>query len=182
MTPQEFEEIYKKIGDGRSKKEKGERQVFEPKNLWQRHHEILNRYFLGWSESEIARELGCTTAVVSYTVNSEIGKKKLELMRMEGDVEVIEVKKEIEKLYPKALEVYKQILNDRNAGYKIQKETADTILMDIGGHAAPKQIQAAVAYLNADDIKAMKERGMTELARLKEGGGEVIDYQEIEVG
>lgn len=162
----EFAELYHQRNDKRLARNRGKKRTYTISSLWQRHHEIINRAFLGESTRDIAKAMGVTPATVQNCLQSEVGMKKLEALRMERDVQIIDVRKEIDALLPEAVKVYRDILASQDAGLKLKKETADTLLMEIGGYAAPKKVQAAVAHLDLSDIEAMKERGRREMERL----------------
>lgn len=138
-----------------------EKRSYTPKQLWQRSHEILNMTLLGHKVTDIAEKLGITRYAVSAVINSKLGMEKLAEMREERDKDVIDVAKEVEKLYPKAVEVYQNILNSEDASLSMKKRVADTVLMDIGGHRAPTKMQGqfAHAHVTSDEIKQLRERG-----------------------
>jgi predicted transcriptional regulator len=138
----------------------GERKTYDIKQLWQRNHEILRLALYIPKHKEIARLLGITEATVSNTLNSELGRKKLALLREKRDGETVDVMKEVALLLPKALETYENILNGENVS-KLQKETADTLTMDIGGYRAPTKthVQGAHLHLTAKEIEDFVERG-----------------------
>lgn len=153
----------------------GVRRTHDIKQLWQRSHEILRMALIGMDGVDIARVLGITAATVSNTINSELGRKKLSHLREKRDEDIVDVAKEVTKMLPKALETYEKILNGDEIS-KIQKETADTLVMDIGGHRAPTKTQSESAhlYLTPDDIKEFKERG---IAAARESGM-IVDIKE----
>jgi len=139
----------------------GERKTYDIKQLWQRNHEILRLALIGMKSVEIARVLSIAPVTVSNTINSELGRKKLSLLRKKRDEDIVDVAVEVTKMLPKALETYEKILDGGEIS-KLQKETADTLVMDIGGHRAPTKIQSESAhlYLTPEDIKEFKERGI----------------------
>ena len=134
---------------------------FDIKQLWQRNHEILRLAFLGWKHKDIADHLGVTAVTVSNTVNSTLGKDKLNLMTGARDADSLDVMKEIQEMVPKALKVYDKILDeDSQASLSLQKNTADTVLKDILGHAAPKKFEGrfAHAHIDGETIEEIKKR------------------------
>lgn len=140
----------------------GERKTYNIKQLWQRNHEILRLALIIPKHKEIARLLGITEATVSNTLNSELGRKKLSLLRQKRDDETYDVLEEVAKLLPKAIETYENILNGDPGTTKMMKETADTLTMDIGGYRAPTKTQSASAhvFMTPDDIADFKKRGI----------------------
>jgi DNA-binding CsgD family transcriptional regulator len=139
----------------------GERKTYDIKQLWQRNHEILQMTLLGWKPKEIAALLGIHVQTVSNTVNSELGKKKLSWMRQKRDEGAIDIAAEVNRLLPKCIEVYEGILDGDESISKMQKETADTLTMDIAGHRAPTRTQSegVIAHLTKDDLEEFKKRG-----------------------
>ena len=150
----------------------GERKTYDIKQLWQRSHEILRLAMFIPCQKRIAEILGITEATVSNTLNSELGRKKLSQLRLKRDEESIDVMKEVDKLLPKALATYEKIIAGDNIS-KLQKETADTLLMDLGGYKAPTKTvsQSAHLHLTGDEIEKFKERGL-EAAR---SAGMIVD-------
>lgn len=132
--------------------------------LWQRSHEILRMALHGMKYKEIALILRITPTTVSNCLNSELGMAKLAEMRLQRDAESIDVAKEITKTYPHCVRVYNKILEDeenQHASLALQKATADTMIMDIGGHKAPTQIQGQHIHgiLTGDQLERFKKRG-----------------------
>lgn len=135
---------------------------FDIKQLWQRNHEIIRLAFLGWKHKDIADHLGITAVTVSNTVNSTLGKDKLNLMTGNRDAETLDVMEEIQSMVPKALKVYDKILDeDSQASMTLQKNTADTVLKDILGNVAPKKFEGRFmhAHLGEETLDRIKERG-----------------------
>jgi len=148
-------------------------QEWEAKALWESSHEMVRLAFLGWRNTEIAERLGVDKITVSNTINSTLGQKKLQLMHDARDADVIDVADKIAELAPKAVDVYRRILEEDDAKLSLKKNTADTILKDILGYQAPKKIEGkfAHAHLGEEDISRIKERSLAAAA----AAGVVID-------
>lgn len=153
--------------------------VRQIRTLWERHHEILNLTVLGWRPVDIAARLAIDASTVSHTINSDLGRQKLAIMRAARDAETLDVAKEIQTLVPQAYKIYKDILykEDMGSGASIalQKATADTVVKDLAGHEAPKKMLHA--HLTADDVENLKQRGRA-IQAAKESGiveGEIVD-------
>ena len=166
-------------GKDKRRAEPGERKSHDINMLWQRNHEILRLTLVGLKSTQIAEILGIHKQTVSNTINSDLGRQKLASMRKERDEDAIDVVKEVAKMFPKALEIYNRVLNGEDVT-KMQKETADTVVMDIGGHRAPSKTQSQGAYvhLTSGEIEEFKKRGI-EAAK---NSGLIVDaeYKEIE--
>ena len=82
--------------------------------------------------------------------------------------------KEVDKLLPKALKTYDDILSGENVT-ALQKATADTLTMDLGGYRAPTKTisKSSHLHLTVEEIEAFKERGL-EAAR---SAGLIIDVK-----
>jgi len=151
------------------KRRRDEPRKFDIKMLWQRNHEILGMFLSGMPMNDIATKLNITPASVSNTVNSQLGEQKLAEMRKERDSEYIDVGKKVAELAEKALSVYEDILNNDTVSYNLKKATADTLLMDLGGHRAPIKIDSRSVSLSAsmEELEEFKRLGH---AAAKEAG------------
>ena len=138
------------------------RKTYNIKQLWQRTHEILRLGLLGLKSTDIANMLGISTVTVSGTLNSDLGMQKLSGMRRERDEEAIDVSKGVAKLYQKAIDTYENLLDDDKAPKTLKKETADTILMEIGGHRSPTKVEGKFAHghLVRSEVDEIKRRGV----------------------
>ncbi len=157
----------------------GERKTYDIKSLWQRNHEILRLALFTPKHNEIARILGITEATVSNTLNSELGRAKLSMMRLKRDEDSIDVMKEVGRLLPKAIDTYEKILDGENMT-PLQKATADTLTMDIGGYRAPTKIQSrgTQLHLTASEIAEFVTRGKA----AAKSAGMIVDaeYETVE--
>jgi len=158
---------------------------YQIKNLWENHHEILNLALLGWRPVDIAARLKCSVTLVGDTINSDLGRQKLAIMRAARDADTLDVAKEIQELVPKAFDIYKKILKEETPGgeplavpLSLQKATADTIVKDLAGHEAPKK--SVVAHLTTDEIDTIKERGRAIKAARESGAIVEAEIAEIE--
>lgn len=139
------------------------RKTHEIKQVWQRNHEILRLALLGHKYVDIAATLGISAQTVSNTLNSQLGMEKLSEMRAKRDADSIEVAEEVKKLFPKALEIYEEILHSDSdeISFELKLKAANNVLMDLGGHKAPTKIQGQFVHghLTAEDLNVIKERG-----------------------
>jgi DNA-binding CsgD family transcriptional regulator len=139
-----------------------DRKTYDIKSLWQRSHEIVALAVRGLKQTEIAEILEITPQTVSNTLNSELGKQKLAVMRRGRDEEALKVSERIEYLTQKALDVYEKIFENKDgaAPIKLQKETADTVALDLSGYRAPTKIQSFHATATLEEIEEFKKRGI----------------------
>ncbi len=141
----------------------GERKTYNIQKLWQHSHEILNMLLLGWKPKDIARHLGVSEQTVSNTKNSELGQRKLAIMRQSRDADTLDAKTRIDNMIPDALKVYENILRredfGKDAPIALMKGTADTVTKDLAGMEAPKVIHGKHLHLTGEDIKHINRRG-----------------------
>jgi len=151
-----FENLKKR---DRRRAEPGKKKMYQIKNLWSQHNEMLRLKLLGVSNVRIAEMLGMSKEMVSIVMNSDIAKAKLKVMEGARDAETLDVAIEIKKMIPKALKIYEEILEDQEGriSMSLKKNTADTIVKDLGGYEAPKKL--AVRHFSVEDIEAIKQRG-----------------------
>lgn len=130
---------------------------YEPKQLNQKHHEILRLALLGYSNVEIAERLHCTPVTVSTVRNSGLGRQQASLLKAEADYHAIETAKRIRELAPGAIETINQIMSDEDAPAAVRLNAAKDVL-DRAGFAAPKQVnvQSTSVTLTGDDLEGLK--------------------------
>tara|TARA_R110000824_G_scaffold77767_1_gene196547 strand:- start:3354 stop:3836 length:483 start_codon:yes stop_codon:yes gene_type:complete len=130
---------------------------YEIKELQDRHREILRRLALGQVPKEIAGALSCTTQVVHYTRNSQIGKRELGLIQGARNADAIEVTNQIQELAPVALETMTEILNHADSPGSLKAKIAIDIL-DRAGHGAVKKNLNLNQQLTQEDLNDIKDR------------------------
>lgn len=143
-------------------------RTYQPKALNAQHHEILRLNLLGWSAVRIAEELKCTTAVVSYTLNSGLGRQQSTLLKAEADINSVEVAKAIREMAPKALETLREIMEDTENSATVRARVADSILSRAGFDPIKKIATGKLeTELTIDDLEVIKHNA---LARAIESG------------
>ena len=154
-----------------------ERKTFEVSEMWELHHEIVRRLVLGQKNSEIAKALNVTPVMVSYTRNSKVVKKQLDLMRAARDADTMDIAVRIRENGPAALSLLEDIIEDGGDthGIALAARTAESML-DRGGYAAPKKIEGIVAHFTKDEIAELKKQAV-ESGR---DAGMIIDAEEVE--
>lgn len=154
-----------------------ERKTFEVNEMWELHHEIVRRLVLGQKNSEIAKALNVTPVMVSYTRNSKVVRKQLDLMRGARDAETLDVAIRIRENAPEALALLEDIIEDHGEthGIALAARTAESML-DRGGYAAPKKLEGVIAHFTKDEIEELKRQAV-EASR---DAGMIIDAEEVE--
>ena len=130
---------------------------YEIKALQDRHREILRRLALGQSPKEISTSLSCTTQVVHYTKNSQIGKRELGLIQGARTADAIEVTNQIQELAPQALETMTDLMNHEESPGSLKAKIAIDIL-DRAGHGAVKKNLNLNQQLTQKDLDDIKDR------------------------
>ena len=134
-----------------------EKTSWEVSDMWDVHHQVKRRIFLGQKNVEIARMLGITKEQVSSIRRSPVVQDELKKMQAAADKDAVDVKTVVKELAPKALRVMEQILDDDNVPANVKFSCAKDTL-DRGGHAAPQQINHIHGHFTAEDIIEMKNR------------------------
>ena len=131
------------------------------KQLWQRSHEILGLSLQGFNNVDIAKTLNISKVCVSQTLNSELGQKKMADLRDKRDGGYVDVAKKIAELSEKALKTYEEIFDSDTISQNLKKATADTVLMDLGGHRSPTKIDNRSVNVTAslEEIEEFKRIG-----------------------
>lgn len=127
------------------------------------HQEILRLKLAGLKNVDIAKRLNCTEAVVSYTINSTLGRQKLSMMQCMRDESATDFHSQVDELVPQCMEIYQGIIDGSlTKDIKLRKQTADTIVKDLAGKAAPTKFEGHHMHMHMtpEDIEKMKERGL----------------------
>jgi predicted transcriptional regulator len=121
------------------------------------HHEITRLILLGaMKDIDIAAHLGVTPAMVSYTRNSAICKRQLELMAAVRDIDAIDIAKDIRNLLPMAVRVLESTLRSQNQALALK---AAAEVLDRGGHAVVRTIRGDVTHhFTSEEISDIKKR------------------------
>ena len=148
---------------------------FQAKQLWQRHHEIVNLAARGFKQKEIAEILNITPQTVCNTLNGELGMRKLSDIRKGRDEEAIKVSEKIRVLTDKALATYHEIFDSDQTTMSEKKAVADTVVLELSGLRVPTKTQAtnAVFRVTPEELELFKKRG---IAAAREAG--LIAYDE----
>jgi predicted transcriptional regulator len=134
-----------------------DKKGFKVTELYDTHREIMRMAVTGMKQADIARELGVSEVMVSYTMNSPIVKREMELMRSARDLDAVDVAKRIQEVAPRALEVLEDLLETANDSIRFR---AATDVLDRAGHAAVKTLrtESLSVHLNKEDLEEIKQR------------------------
>ena len=130
---------------------------YQIETVWSQHQEIMRLLLVGMKSVDIARRLGCTEAMVSYTKNSALVQRQLSIMQGARDAEAVDCAIEIKNRVHKALEVLDDTLDLVNLP-QLRFKAAEAIL----DREVPKvsRFEGITARLTGDEIAALKERAM----------------------
>jgi len=134
----------------------GNRQ-YQIEAMWDCHHEITRLALLGMKSVDIARSLNISPVTVSYTLNSTIVRRQLDIMRAARDIDVLEVSRSIKKLAPQAVKVLETLMDCELPNTKL---AAARDVLDRAGFPAVKEfnINQGSTYLTRDEIADIKAR------------------------
>lgn len=157
--------------DGSDGRKNPEGRKYQIKELWAIHHEIIRRLLLGQKSKEIAEDLKISPVLVSYTKNSALGKRHLELMQGAIDRETVDVRVRIKQMAATAAKVLDLAMSeDQPMALRVKSATE---VLDRAGHVKVIKTENLHAHLTAEDIEAIKQRAREE--------GVVVDVQATEV-
>lgn len=140
------------------------RRRFEVSEMHALHKEISRRKVLGQKNVHIAKALGVSDVMVSYTVNSPNVQDDMDIKSGARDAETMDLKKEIRGLAPKAFEnlqtiIHKGKLGDHVASLAlIAKESNNILDRELGRPTQTVKGLYAHAVYTAQDIEAIKRR------------------------
>ena len=159
-----------------------ERKTYDIKQMWQRHHEIVNLAAQGFKQVEIAEILNIHPQTVSNTLNSSLGEEKLEVLRTERDEDVRKTVEKVRVLKDKALKIYHTILdgvdengNSVDISMRDRKDVADTVLLELSGLRVPTKIQSSNITMTAIELEELKQRGIQTMRE----SGLIIDAEVV---
>lgn len=152
-------------------------RLYQPKELSERHRNILRLYALGYTIKEIAERIGCTQATVSNIVNSELGRTHTEVFRRGIDNAALDSAIRLRAMAPAALDVIEGIIQDENAPAALRLRAAQDTL-DRAGYGAVKRmdIRATSVSLTADDLEEIKNNAIHRAAK---NGIDIVDVPAI---
>ena len=119
------------------------------------HHMILRMSAQGMTGVDIAATLGCTEVMVSYTINSELGKQKLEILHGQADITSLDIMGEFAALAPVAVEVVEEILVNPSAKDSDRLNAADKIL-SAAGFLKRNNVDVSLNLTTGDDLREAK--------------------------
>ena len=160
----------------------GEKRTFEVSAMWEIHHEVVRRLLLGQKVVGIARDLGVSEAMVSYTRNSPVVRDKLEIMKGARDAETLDLAKRIRENAPQSLRLLEDIVSGEVDGTSVplnMRRQEANMMMNRAGYAPVQTIKGAIlhGHYTSDEIDEIKERAVKDGLK----SGVVVEGEVVEV-
>lgn len=128
--------------------------TYNPQALNARHREILRLVVLGYKHVEIARMLGITPTVVSYTVTSPLGRSFLAEIHEARTGSVKDVHNRLKEMSPLAAEVMLDILNDGKS--ETNRLKAAEKILEMTGHKSENRHMHLHTHMTPEEIAEVK--------------------------
>ena len=132
---------------------------YEPKHLWGVHKEVLRRLAIGQRPKDVARDLGVSKAMVSYTANSKLGRRETALLEAAATAETANIMKRIRSMSHKALDVMEEIMLNGQKDSDRGKMAIE--ILHMAGFSPVKRYQE----VPSDDVLEEIKRRARELTR-----------------
>jgi hypothetical protein len=156
----------------------GERRVYEVKEIWDKHKDVINLIVLGYGNIEIAEMTGYTPQTISNIRNSPIVRERIQELQGEVEYKVVDIAARVREFEPVALEYLERVIMGQAEGVSasLRARTAENYLSR-GGHGTVQKISSVSAALTREDIEELKQRAKS--AALEHGAMEV-EYSRVE--
>lgn len=155
-------------GDNRNGK------TFSPTELKGIHHKIIHMHCHGMKNIDIADHLNCSAAMVGYTINSQVGKQQIQIIRAGLDAEFIQVQRHLQELAPLAVLTTGSIMLDENENGNTRLKASENI-MKATGHM--NDGQASSVHITVDDLNEIKRKAKNNMNTVSEA--EIIEENDV---
>lgn len=142
-------------------------RAYQIQNLWEKHHKIKRLAFLGWTQVDIAKELGMSNVSISTILNSEVMKRELELMRGAADMKALDIREQLDENARKAAVLLHEFMTDQAQEPSLRARIAMDSLSR-AGYAPQVNVKGEIRHhfttQEIEDIKraALAHNGMSE--------------------
>jgi hypothetical protein len=129
--------------------------------LQEKHREILRRKVEGASDTDIAKELGVSTALVQYTRRSEVGQEFIGALELAEDEQALNIKRQIEEAAASCLQLELDValgrLPEANVTHRLK---AAQDILDRGNFPRRTNVDATVggALTTETALEALKRQ------------------------
>ena len=142
------------------------KRKYQIQTVWAQHNEIARRLVLGEKHVDIARDMGITTAMVSYTANSHLVQQEMARLMAARDGITVDIANDIQDLAPLALsEVVKAMMNSEATPSDVGRIGFG--LLDRAGFGPVKKELRVNGTLTREDVKDLNKRGVSLMKELK---------------
>lgn len=131
---------------------------YEVQDLQQRHREMIRLKVQGLKNKEIAEVLGVTPENVHQVLNSSLCREHIEALQAARDEAVADAQIELAQLLPKAVEHYRDVLEDR-ADPAAKTKVAGEVL-DRTGLGKVTKVESFNTRVDVAELAAIKERSL----------------------
>jgi len=149
---------------------------YEIESLHERHKEIIRLVTMGLTNTQIAKELGCSPAMVVYTKYSEVGQRLLQELGFQRSESVKDIQKRIEQIAPHALDTLEALMTSEETPEAVRARIAMDNLDRAG--LAPKS-RSGGSYLDEKDIERIKEQARQNGLFVEAKEAEPVEYKEV---
>jgi hypothetical protein len=165
------------LRDGR----KVEERVYEVKEIWYQHHEIIRLIVLGYGNVEISNLTGYTPQTISNIRNSPIVRERISELQGELDSRTLNIVERVREFEPIALAHLELIIQGKVEGVSpaLRAKTCENYLSR-GGHGTVQKIASVSGTLTREDIEDLKRKAKE--AALQQGAMELTpkEYSVVE--
>ena len=150
-----------KGGKDKRFKRSDEERYYNVRAVWEKHHEVLRRIVLGQKNVDIAKDLNCTPQMISDLRNSPLAKEIIKVYMQERDDEVRDMRAQIDKFAPLALDYLENIISGREPGASpaLRARTAENYVSR-AGYGAVTRVQTLHATVSRNEIEQIKQRAL----------------------
>jgi hypothetical protein len=137
----------------------GQDRVYEVKEIWYQHQEIIRLMVLGYGNIEIADMTGYTPQTVSNIRNSPIVRERVEELQEGADERTLDIMDRVRQFEPIALKHLELIIQGKVEGVSasLRARTCENYLSR-GGHGTVQKIASVSGTLSREDIEDLKQR------------------------
>src|SRR5262245_55466829 len=137
----------------------GMARVYEVKEIWNQHQEVIRLIVLGYGNNEIAEIVGYTPQTISNIRNSPIVKERIADLQRGIDTRTMDIASRVRDFEPIALAHLEQIIlgNVEGVSAGLRAKTCENYLSR-GGHGTVQKVASISMSLTRDDIEEIKAR------------------------
>lgn len=160
---------------------------YERDKLKALHAQIVRLSVMGWSNKEIADNLGISVPTVTKTLKSDVGRRRESALQAAADKAVMDIQAELRVLAPAAIGVIERVLCDEDAPLTLRHRAAGDILDRLGyskvNRSEISMRHGRLAELGEDALaRAAIEAGVIQDATYEEVSDAELSEEGLEFG